>query len=346
MCSARSFSFVKSSTESSRVSWKSLPRRRVPAMGRVSATVPRRRTSRSGEELTSVQSPNSQDLVEAKRVVVPDARREPLGQVRLVDVTGGDVLLASLHHGFKALTGQQWLETDRSSSPARVARPHTGGRRRKLSGNIVQPLHRLVVQPSPLVLLRLPEAHLLLPGAGVHDHPRLVRKMVEGHHQVHEKKAGIGDREIVPGGPRKILELVDEIVGEQADRPAGERRQPVDARRPVVRHKLTELRERLAFQSCALAVFPFRSRHPVELYRISFRPKDEVGVCSDKRVPAGPLVHPGALEKHGMAERPEGMQSRKRRDLRCVQLGVQRENAAPLCAPKELFTYWSDVHGK
>mgnify|MGYP006387519965 CR=1 FL=1 len=47
------------SADSSLVSWKSLPRRRVPAMGRVSAMVPRRRTNRSGEELTTVQSPNS-----------------------------------------------------------------------------------------------------------------------------------------------------------------------------------------------------------------------------------------------------------------------------------------------
>ena len=39
MCSARSFSFVSSSARSSCVSPRSLPRRRVPAMGRVSAAI-------------------------------------------------------------------------------------------------------------------------------------------------------------------------------------------------------------------------------------------------------------------------------------------------------------------
>ena len=54
--------------------------------------------------------------------------------------------------------------------------------------------------------------------------------VVEGEDLVEEHEAGVGDAEFVVGEGGKVLDLADDVVGEEADGAGGEGRQAGQAR--------------------------------------------------------------------------------------------------------------------
>jgi hypothetical protein len=66
------------------------------------------------------------------------------------------------------------------------------------------------------------------------DHqPDLLAHVVEGQHLVEEEQAGVGNAQFVLGQLGQPLDLADRIIGKEAHRPGGKRRQPLEPRRLV-----------------------------------------------------------------------------------------------------------------
>ena len=144
-------------------------------------------------------------------------------------------------------------------------------------------------------------------GAG--EDRQLVAEVIEGEHHVGDHQGHVGKPERVGIGLAERLDGADQVVAEEADGAAGERRQPLDRGRAEARQVLGDRcvgigrvpgRIRLAPVRRALA--PLRE-HPIAPAQHRPRANPEKGVAPDLALlgrlqqEAGPCVPPVSLRK-------------------------------------------------
>ena len=89
---------------------------------------------------------------------------------------------------------------------------------------------------------------------GGDDEQDLLLDVVEGEDLVEEHEAGVGELEVVGGVDGQALDLADDVVGEEADRAGGERRQALHAGGRVAVEGVAEQGEDVAGNGARLAV--------------------------------------------------------------------------------------------
>ena len=81
---------------------------------------------------------------------------------------------------------------------------------------------------------------------GGRHQPDLLAHVVEGQHLVEEEQACVGNSQFVGGQLGQALDLAHCVVGEEAHRAGGERRQPLKAGRPVAGERAAQHGEDVA----------------------------------------------------------------------------------------------------
>ncbi len=146
-------------------------------------------------------------------------RREALRGHDLEGVAGVHVLDDPLHRGFKLLALQVRLEARRLGD----------ARRRRHGHGAAQALAHLGDCRRRLLVGRVDAA--LGVGEGAGEQGQLVPQVVEDDHRVGDHQRHVGQPERVGVGLPERLHRADQVVAEEADGAAGERRQPLDRRR-------------------------------------------------------------------------------------------------------------------
>ena len=85
---------------------------------------------------------------------------------------------------------------------------------------------------------------------GGDDEVDLLLDVVEGEHLVEEHEVRVGDVEFVLRGRWEVLDLADDVVGEEADGAGGEGREAGEARGSVAGERRLQLGEDVAGRSC------------------------------------------------------------------------------------------------
>ena len=212
-----------------------------------------------------------QRAIDLKRI---DARLtvEALREHALEDIARGDILLR-LRHGLqeRRLRGSR-RQLQLSGNPFATQRRQSA---RQPLFQLVQPLHRALVGPFPLLACQV----------GRHHQVDLLLHMIEGDHLVEEHQAGVRRAQLVLRQRRQPLDLPNDIVRKKSHRPGRERRQPgkpcrfMPAQGPLQLFKDVALKAAAAALLGRWALFD-RDRRPSRDHLLVRLDADE-GVASD-----------------------------------------------------------------
>ncbi len=159
-------------------------------------------------------------------------------------------------------------------------------------------------------------------GEGAGEDRQLVPQVVEDEHHVGDHQRHVGQPERVRVGLAERLDRADQVVAEEADRAAGERRQPLDRRRPVAGEVLGDGRIGVRRVHRRAAVLAQRAVAPAQ---------HRARADADERV-AADLALLGRLEQEaGSARRLAGSQLEEGRDRRLAvvdEAGAYRHDVA------------------
>ena len=169
---------------------------------------------------------------------------EALREDGLKDVAGGDVLLGAGDGGQEVLLAGAVLHLELGLAAAACAASLGSGWARRFS-SLSRRLTALVVGVG----------RLAVGDVGGDHQPDLLAHVVEGQHLIEEEQAGVGNAELVFGQRGQALDLAHGIVGKEADRAGGERRQAGQARRLVAAERVAQHGEDVAFDARGLSAF-------------------------------------------------------------------------------------------